>query len=115
MQFCSPLPRALISGLSSTMFLPNLVSQFLTATSIFTHPHLTPRSSKALLRLDSSNEFHIAIFSDLHYGEDEDGWGITQDVNSTWVMNNILDAEDPDFVILSKIISLISFPIPVIT
>jgi hypothetical protein len=86
--------------LTSTMFLPNLVSRFLTATSIFT-PNPTPRSTKPLLRLDANKEFHVTIFSDLHYGEEEDGWGITQDINSTRVMNNILDSEEPDFVILS--------------
>ncbi len=59
-------------------------------------------TSQPLLRLNSQNEFHIAIFADLHYGEEEDGWGITQDVNSTRVMNEILGFEDPDFVILSS-------------
>ena len=86
-------------AIANTMFLPNLVTRFLSATSIFT-PRSTPLS-KSLLRLDTNNEFHIAIFSDLHYGEEEDGWGIDQDVNSTRVMNNILNSEDPDFVILS--------------
>ena len=91
----------LLRLITSAMFLPNLVSRFLTATSIFP-PSSTPRSTRPLLRLDANNEFHIAIFSDLHYGEEEDGWGITQDVNSTRVMNNILDSEEPDFVILSS-------------
>jgi hypothetical protein len=83
------------------MFFPNLVARFLTATSILT-PALTPRSTKPFLRLDSKNEFHITVFSDLHYGEEEDGWGIAQDINSTRVINNILDSEEPDFVILSS-------------
>jgi hypothetical protein len=59
-------------------------------------------SSQPRLRLNSHNEFHIAIFADLHYGEEEDGWGITQDINSTRVMHEILAFEDPDFVILSS-------------
>ena len=58
--------------------------------------------SQPLLRLNAQKEFHIAIFADLHYGEEEDGWGITQDVNTTRVMNEILKFEDPDFVILSS-------------
>ena len=95
MQFRTPLLT-----LANAMFLPNIVTRFLTATSIFA-PRSTPRS-KPLLRLDSNDEFRIAIFSDVHYGEEEDGWGIDQDVNSTRVMNNILDSEDPDLVILSS-------------
>jgi hypothetical protein len=39
----------------------------------------------------------------LHYGEEEDGWGIDQDVNSTRVMNNILSSEAPDFVVVSSL------------
>jgi len=54
-----------------------------------------------VLRLNSNNQFHIAIFSDLHYGEEEHGWGITQDINSARVMKDILGYEDPDFVVLN--------------
>jgi hypothetical protein len=57
--------------------------------------------SQPPLRLNSDNQFHITIFSDLHFGEEEDGWGIDQDIGSTRVMNNVLDYEDPDFVIIS--------------
>lgn len=99
--------QVLLRLITRTMFFPNLAARFLTATSIFT-PDRTPRSSKSVLRLDSNNEFHITIFSDLHYGEEEDGWGITQDINSTRVMNNILDSEEPDFVILSLSLSAIT-------
>lgn len=53
------------------------------------------------LRLNTHNEFHISIFSDLHYGEEENGWGIDQDVKSTHVINTILDHETPDLVIIS--------------
>jgi hypothetical protein len=59
----------------------------------------TPRTR---LRLDENNEFHITIFSDLHYGEEEHGWGIEQDVKSTAVMSRILDDESPDFVVFSE-------------
>jgi hypothetical protein len=58
-------------------------------------------SRQLVLRLNSQNEFHISIFSDLHYGEEEYGWGIDQDINSTRVINSILDDENPDFVIIS--------------
>ncbi|PVH73763.1 Metallo-dependent phosphatase, partial [Cadophora sp. DSE1049] len=53
------------------------------------------------LRLNEKNEFRITIFSDLHYGEEENSWGIDQDVNSTRAMNAILDYEDSDFVVLN--------------
>lgn len=45
------------------------------------------------LVLKKTNVFQLAVFSDLHYGEEEHGWGIDQDVNSTRVMNAVLDAE----------------------
>ncbi|KAE8446198.1 hypothetical protein EG329_012423 [Mollisiaceae sp. DMI_Dod_QoI] len=80
------------------MLLTGLISRWLATSSLFSIP---ATESQPTLRLDANNEFHIAIFADLHYGEEEDGWGITQDVNSTRVMNNILNSEKPDFVILN--------------
>ncbi|KAH8656557.1 Metallo-dependent phosphatase-like protein [Tricladium varicosporioides] len=56
---------------------------------------------RPILQLHHGTTFHISIFSDLHYGEEENGWGIDQDVNSTRVMNNILSREKPDFVVLN--------------
>jgi hypothetical protein len=53
------------------------------------------------LTLSSSFTFKLAIFSDLHYGEEEHGWGIDQDRNSTRVMRRILCAEAPDLVVLN--------------
>ena len=83
------------------MLFPSLFSRWLGAIYLFSSR--APNSSpKPLLRLNAQNEFHIAIFSDLHYGEEENGWGIDQDINSTRVINNILLSETPDFVVLSK-------------
>lgn len=57
-------------------------------------------SPKLILRNNST--FTLAIFSDLHYGEEEHGWGIDQDVNSTRVMNAVLDTEESlDLVVLN--------------
>jgi hypothetical protein len=75
------------------------------------------------LAFRSDGTFKIAVFEDLHYGEGEAnrmlicfmlletlywellapelGWGPVQDVKSTKVMNTILDAESPDFVVLN--------------
>lgn len=63
---------------------------------------ITSAKNQPSLRLNSNHEFRIAIFSDVHYGEEENGWGIDQDVGSTRVMKSVLDYEDPDFVIVSK-------------
>ncbi|PKS05161.1 hypothetical protein jhhlp_008529 [Lomentospora prolificans] len=57
--------------------------------------------SHSALSLTRENTFSIAIFSDLHFGEEEHGWGIDQDINSTRVMNNILSYEEPDFVVIN--------------
>jgi hypothetical protein len=81
-----------------TMVLPNFIVRFLAGSPVFT------RSPKPLIRLDSNNQLHITIFSDLHYGEEESGWGISQDINSTRVINKILDSESPDLVILSSVL-----------
>jgi hypothetical protein len=85
------------------MFFLTLVSRWLAAVPRFSSPttYYSKAAQQPLLRLNGHNEFHIAIFADLHYGEEEGGWGINQDVNSTRVMNDILGFEDPDFVILS--------------
>ncbi|KAH8689015.1 Metallo-dependent phosphatase-like protein [Talaromyces proteolyticus] len=54
------------------------------------------------LRFTSSGTFQIAVFSDLHYGEAEDlDWGPEQDINSTRVMNAILDVEEPQLIVLN--------------
>lgn len=55
---------------------------------------------KPVLRLSTAATFKIAVFSDLHYGENEDSFGITQDIDSTGLMYDVLNAEIPDFVVL---------------
>ncbi|PMD29557.1 calcineurin-like phosphoesterase [Hyaloscypha variabilis F] len=84
------------------MFFLTVISRWLAAAPNFSSRATDSKAAQQpLLRLSARSEFHIAIFSDLHYGEEEDGWGITQDVNSTRVMNDILGFEDPDFVVLN--------------
>ncbi len=81
------------------MLLPTIVLRWLVGSSI---PNSNTKISRQpLLRLNANNEFNIVIISDLHYGEEEDGWGITQDINSTRVINEILEYEEPDVVVLS--------------
>ena len=50
-------------------------------------------------KLTFKDSFKIVVFSDLHFGErQETDWGPEQDVKSTKLMNEILDAEKPNFV-----------------
>lgn len=60
---------------------------------------LTPQRSA--LRLTPARTFNIVIFADLHFGEEENGWGIDQDLKSLKVMRTVLDAEAPDFVVIN--------------
>ncbi|OJJ94812.1 hypothetical protein ASPACDRAFT_55609 [Aspergillus aculeatus ATCC 16872] len=54
------------------------------------------------LQFNSDGMFQLSIFEDLHYGEAEDTtWGPIQDIESTAVINTILDNESPDLVILN--------------
>lgn len=58
--------------------------------------------ANAPLRFTSTGTFQIAIFEDLHFGENAwDQWGPQQDINSVKVMNEVLDNESPDFVVLN--------------
>lgn len=53
------------------------------------------------LHLAEDNTFHIAVFSDLHYGENESTFGIPADRNSAALMRQVLAQERPDFVVLN--------------
>ncbi|KAL0359578.1 UNVERIFIED_CONTAM: putative inactive purple acid phosphatase 16 [Sesamum angustifolium] len=52
------------------------------------------------LRMRDGAPFKIALFADLHFGEDAwTEWGPRQDVNSVGVMATVLEKEQPDFVV----------------
>ncbi|RAL10173.1 metallophosphoesterase family protein [Aspergillus homomorphus CBS 101889] len=54
------------------------------------------------LQFTSDGTFQLSVFEDLHYGEAEaTTWGPKQDVESTAVINTILDNESPQLVILN--------------
>lgn len=54
------------------------------------------------LRFTASGTFQLSVFNDLHYGEAEDlDWGPQQDVNSTRVMDSVLDGESPQLVVIN--------------
>ncbi|KAI0196654.1 Metallo-dependent phosphatase-like protein [Xylaria flabelliformis] len=54
------------------------------------------------LTLRADGTFQVAIFEDLHFGENAwDQWGPQQDINSVKVINEILDKESPGLVVLN--------------
>lgn len=65
------------------------------------------------IRVRQGAPFKIALFADLHFGEDAwTNWGPLQDVNSIKVMSFVLDQEKPDFVIyLGDVITANNIPI----
>lgn len=95
------------SLLSLFLIVYTLCACLLSLTSPETVPALSPPPDPIpeifpKLRLRESNVFTLAIFSDLHFGEEEHGWGIDQDINSTRVMNAVLDSEQAiDLVVLN--------------
>ncbi|KAK3166470.1 hypothetical protein QOZ80_1AG0046190 [Eleusine coracana subsp. coracana] len=66
------------------------------------------------LRFASGGSFKVAIFADLHYGENAwTEWGPAQDAASDRVMAAVLDAEKPDFVVyLGDLVTANNLPIP---
>ncbi|GAV81559.1 Metallophos domain-containing protein [Cephalotus follicularis] len=65
------------------------------------------------LRIRPGVPFKIALFADLHFGENAwTNWGPQQDLNSIKVMSTVLDDETPDFVIyLGDVITANNIPI----
>ena len=57
--------------------------------------------TKADLNLGPDHTFQIAVFSDLHYGENESTFGPPADLNSAALMRQVLAQEQPDFIILN--------------
>ncbi|CAD6228269.1 unnamed protein product [Miscanthus lutarioriparius] len=83
------------------------------------HTHGQPSSSAAdsrrpPLRFGPGGVFKVALFVDLHYGEDAwTDWGPAQDAASDRVMAAVLDAENPDFVVyLGDLVTANNLPIP---
>ncbi|XP_043691012.1 probable inactive purple acid phosphatase 16 [Telopea speciosissima] len=65
------------------------------------------------LQFSPNSSFKIALFADLHYGENAwTDWGPRQDVNSNRVMSTVLDLENPDFVVyLGDLVTANNLPI----
>ena len=56
---------------------------------------------RADLKLADDGTFHLSVFSDLHYGENESTFGIPADMNSAALMRQVLSEEQPNFVVLN--------------
>ncbi|XP_022747797.1 probable inactive purple acid phosphatase 16 isoform X2 [Durio zibethinus] len=65
------------------------------------------------IRIRAGAPFKIALFADLHFGENAwTDWGPQQDVRSIKVMSSVLDTETPDFVVyLGDVITANNIPI----
>ncbi|KAJ8497683.1 hypothetical protein OPV22_008235 [Ensete ventricosum] len=85
----------------------------LAATSDCRGHHEAPSLWQNPLRFSADSAFKIALFADLHYGENAwTDWGPAQDDNSDRVMSAVLDMEIPDFVIyLGDVITANNLPI----
>lgn len=70
-------------------------------------------SLKHLQLRQPGSVFKIAIFADLHFGENAwSDWGPKQDVNSIKAMSTLLDREKPDFVVyLGDVVTANNVPI----
>lgn len=69
---------------------------------------IQPTMASSNLRVREGSPFKIAIFADLHFGEDTwTDWGPRQDVNSVNVMSAVLDAETPGHAIGLRLRGLI--------
>ena len=85
------------------MFLRSLLFTLIAMLILLALFSLSSYSSpcNATLNVSTQNTFHISVFSDLHYGENESTFGIPADRNSAALMRQVLSQEQPDFVILN--------------
>lgn len=90
-----------------------LVSSLVVGSDSRRQDTLLPLNANPLRFSADGSPFKIALFADLHYGENAwTDWGPAQDDNSDRVMSAVLDAEDPDFVIyLGDVITANNLPI----
>ncbi|PSS03738.1 Metallo-dependent phosphatase-like protein [Coniella lustricola] len=73
----------------------------LNVTNVTGNPNTTS-AEFGPLRFRDDGTFQISVFEDLHFGENAwDAWGPLQDIQTTRVMNAILDIETPDLIVLN--------------
>jgi len=81
-------------------------SIMLLTTALFLLPLLHSSSAfptlQQPLRFTRDGTFQVCVFEDLHFGEAENlDWGPQQDINTTRVMNSVLDDESPQLVVIN--------------
>ncbi|KAG6380189.1 hypothetical protein JVT61DRAFT_8279 [Boletus reticuloceps] len=60
---------------------------------------LDPYPDKPRITFKEDGSFKLTIFSDIHFGENPwDSWGPKQDINTTALMEALLQLEKPDYV-----------------
>ncbi|KAG9307965.1 Metallo-dependent phosphatase [Chiua virens] len=63
---------------------------------------LDPYTDKPRIGFNNDGTFKVTIFSDIHFGENPwDVWGPEQDVNTTALMEKMLNIEMPDYVVIN--------------
>ena len=68
-------------------------------SSSFQTVELDPYPGKPRISFKEDGSFKLTIFSDVHFGENPwDAWGPEQDVNTTTLMELLLNVETPDYV-----------------
>ncbi|KAL6987211.1 hypothetical protein U1Q18_012962 [Sarracenia purpurea var. burkii] len=78
---------------SSLVTLSSLLARFILAVGWSAALRTTPEK---YLQAPPGEPFKIALFADLHFGENAwTDWGPQQDVNSLKVMSTVLDNENP--------------------
>lgn len=80
-----------------TLFLSSQIFTVSSTNNLDGHRNVTLRTTaEKYLQITKGSSFKIAIFADLHFGEDAwTLWGPQQDIKSVKVMSTILDNEHP--------------------
>lgn len=79
-----------------------VLSTILCLGAVLPMGHKETNQLLAPLKFTSDGTFQLSIFEDLHFGENAwDLWGPQQDIWSTYVMNQVLDAESQQLVVLN--------------
>ena len=83
-------------GVTKSIVVAIVCISLLMVTAIAAFPRSSLPLSNVGVGFNNKSSFKIAMFADLHFGENAwEAWGPAQDVNSTAVMSKLLDQESP--------------------
>ena len=83
-------------GVTKSFVVVIVCISLLMVTAIAAFPSSSLPFSNVGVGFNNKSSFKIAMFADLHFGENAwEAWGPAQDVNSTAVMSKLLDQESP--------------------